>query len=45
MKPLRFTVKLLLTWNHSTCYEEFTAGQQTRMTNQWNTYRASFQTY
>lgn len=26
---------------NSTCYEEFTAGQQTRMTSYFNTYRAN----
>ncbi|KAH6659022.1 extracellular metalloprotease [Truncatella angustata] len=30
-------------YSDDTCYEEFTAGQQTRMYSQWNTYRASYQ--
>ncbi|KAF3026631.1 hypothetical protein E8E14_014465 [Neopestalotiopsis sp. 37M] len=30
-------------YSDDTCYEEFTAGQQTRMYNQWNAYRASYQ--
>jgi hypothetical protein len=31
----------LLTFAHSSCYEEFTAGQQTRMMSFFNTYRAN----
>ncbi len=31
---------MLMTWCISTCYEEFTAGQQARMNSFFKTYRA-----